>query len=535
MILRTIAEWTSSLRAESIPASVRMRVRAQVLSTLASAHAAVHSRAARAVFAAVAKWGEGTSPIVATGTRVGLHAALLANAASTMAFDYDDYLFLGHTGHSAVWTPLLLGAEGGDLLAAIVAANEVAGRLGAACFYGPQNGQLWSFIHLAGAAVAAARAMRLDAARTADALAIALSQPNYALYPGLMGCEAKLLTAATPAVAGLQAAQLAAEGLTGRHEVLDDPRGFLTAFSFHPQPHMLTGWGEAWVTDTLAVKPYPGCAYIDSTIDSIRDFLPMAGGRIAPEAVAAVNVDATLMTVAMNRMGQREGAFGPVDVNFSIPLSVAVTLLEGDLTAAALADENLARRRGEIVSIASKVRLRHDHALTEAMLAKVAETIGFDRMLGTAGWRDLLRIRRGMKRSLGGGTVTFGDLRPFLGMAPFTRFLFPPREVRSLSGVDFSQVTLPIAARVTLHTVDGKAYQGSRHVPRGAGTDVEDVAREKWRREAASLGAERVAEVERLVEGLGQTSARLLLDTSTRSTNTHECTRMEEQPPVAKG
>lgn len=522
MILRAIAEWTSSLRAESIPASVRMRVRAQVLSMLAAAHAGVHSRAARAVFAAVSKWGEGTSPIVATGARVGLHAALLANAASTMAFDYDDYLFLGHTGHSAVWTPLLLGAEGGDLLAAIVAANEVAGRLGAACFYGPQNGQLWSFIHLAGAAVAAARTMRLDAARTADALAIALSQPNYALYPGLMGCEAKLLTAATPAVAGLQAAQLAAEGLTGRHEVLDDPRGFLTAFSFHPQRHMLTGWGGAWVTDTLAVKPYPGCAYIDSTIDSIRDVLPMVGGRIATEAIAAVNVDATLMTIAMNRMGpqagllsQREGPFGPVDVNFSIPLSVAVTLLEGDLTAAALSDENLDRRRAEITSLASKVHLRHDHALTQGMVAKVAETIGLDRMLGTAGWRDLLRIRRGMKRSLGGGTVTLGDLKPFLGTVPLMRLLFPPREVPTLAGVDFSQVTLPIAARVTLHMTDGKAYQGSRHVPRGAATDVEEVAREKWRLEATSLGAERVSEVERLVEAIGQTSAGKILDAAT--------------------
>lgn len=144
--LLRIGAWASSLRVAALPDGVTRRVRAQVLSTLAAAHAAVHSKAFGVVARTVARWGRGESPMVASGARVGLHAALLANAAATVAFDYDDYLFLGHTGHSAVWTSLLLGAQLGarpeEILAAIVAANEVAGRLGAACFYGPQNGQL---------------------------------------------------------------------------------------------------------------------------------------------------------------------------------------------------------------------------------------------------------------------------------------------------------------------------------------------------------------------------------------------------------
>ncbi len=483
---------------------------------LAAAHAAVHSRAFGAVASAVAKWGPGDSPIVATGARVDLHASLLANAAASMAFDYDDYLFLGHTGHSAVWTPLLLGAQidaaPEDVLAAIVAANEVAGRLGAACFYGPQNGQLWSFIHLAGAAVAASRVMRLDAGRTAHALAIALSQPNYALYPGLMGCEAKLLTAATPAVAGLQAAQLAAEGLTGRLDVLDDPRGFLAHFSFHPQPHMLTGWGEAWVSETIAIKPYPGCAYIDAAIDAVRELLRTASGSVKPDQVTEVDVDATLLTLGMDRLGWRGGPFGPVDVNFSIPLSVSIALLEGDLTARSAGDEGLSRRRSEIEALAARVRLRHDPALTQGLLDHVAERIGIERMLGTAGWRDLLRVRRGMKRSLGDTTVGLREVFPFLKSIPLGHLLSPPSQAPSLSGVDFSQVTMPIGARVTLHTADGRAYQGFRHVPRGAGADFHEVALEKWRREAASLGPARVAEVERLVDDLEHTKPRLLLE-----------------------
>src|SRR6185295_12177540 len=97
-----------ALTLEGIPARVRARTRMQVLSVLASAHAALHARAARAVLRAVGRWGErGDLPIVASGERASLRSALLGNAACGMALDYDDYLFMGHTGHSAVWVPLL--------------------------------------------------------------------------------------------------------------------------------------------------------------------------------------------------------------------------------------------------------------------------------------------------------------------------------------------------------------------------------------------------------------------------------------------
>ena len=47
----------------------------------------------------------GRSTIVPTGETTSPHAAVYANAALSMAYDYDDYLFLGHTGHSAVCPP----------------------------------------------------------------------------------------------------------------------------------------------------------------------------------------------------------------------------------------------------------------------------------------------------------------------------------------------------------------------------------------------------------------------------------------------
>jgi 2-methylcitrate dehydratase PrpD len=185
------------------------------------------------------------------------------------------------------------------------------------------NGQLWSFIHLAGAACGAARVLGLDAARTADAVGIALAQPNYGLFPGFMGPGSKLLTAATPAGAGLGAAQLAARGLTGCRTILEDPGGFLRHFSFHALPQMLSGWGDAWVTETLAIKPYPGCAYIDTTIDALRDLLAESG-PLPVESIASVEVSASMLTMEMDRLSHEHedrAHLSPVNVNFNIPIN----------------------------------------------------------------------------------------------------------------------------------------------------------------------------------------------------------------------
>src|SRR6185436_7415592 len=79
----------------------------------------------------------------AKGERVPLHTACYVNAAASIAFDYDDYLFAGHTGHSAVLGALAFGeaagAAGADVITAQVVANEVGGRLGAALLLGPHN------------------------------------------------------------------------------------------------------------------------------------------------------------------------------------------------------------------------------------------------------------------------------------------------------------------------------------------------------------------------------------------------------------
>src|SRR5439155_23501209 len=144
----------------------------------------------------------------------------------------------GHTGHSAVWAARAFAGEGGRALAAQVAGIEVGGRFGAGLLLGPHNGQLWSSIHCAAAAIAAGVGLGLDGERLAHALAIALYQPPYGLWPGFMGPDSKLLTAAEPAVQGARAAMLAAEGVDGALGLVEERRGLLRHLSFAARPAM---------------------------------------------------------------------------------------------------------------------------------------------------------------------------------------------------------------------------------------------------------------------------------------------------------
>src|SRR5207245_6229790 len=125
-----------ALRQSGVPGSALARGRLQTASVLRARLPGAPSEPGAKVRAPAQRWGSGEdATIFPTGPRAPLHAACYVNAASSVAFDFDDYLFAGHTGHSSVLGALafgeMTGASGRDVLAAQVVGNEVGGRLGA--------------------------------------------------------------------------------------------------------------------------------------------------------------------------------------------------------------------------------------------------------------------------------------------------------------------------------------------------------------------------------------------------------------------
>jgi len=468
-----IAAWAAGLRLEDIPADVLRLGRDQRRSVLASIAASTRDGAARRVLEAVTGWAhDGPVALVGTDRQVSVDDAIYGAAALSMALDFDDYVCFGHTGHSGVLVPLMLaastGSPAGEQLVAQTIANEVEARLGGACLVGPLNGQLWSFIHVAGAALAAGRLLGLDAEVMANALAIALYQAPSATVPGFMAPDSKLLTAAEPTVAGLRAARLAAAGVTGPVDALEHPEGFLTAFADAPLPGMLGGLGEGWTTRTLCVKPYPGCAYLDTTVDALLSLGPPAA-----DDVREVVVEASLLTYEMDRMSRPyasvsgAGVPTPVTINFSVPWNVAVTLVAGELSPAQISDDWLAANSDELRSVASRVRLEHDWTLTRSTAEAFAALIPFGRVAGEAGLR---RLGTTMRRRRGGP-----ELRGL------HRMVWPPPDLTTMrsrrrfwdpSSVDAFAMTFPARVRVVANDGSERVAECAR--PRGgAGNTVE--------------------------------------------------------------
>ncbi len=498
--LESMAHWAVTLRYDDIPEHVRARTRLQIISMLAALHAARFSEDAAPVSRFVARYGRGgPCTVVGRRPRQTLEDAVLCNAAASMALDYDDYLCMGHTGHSAVLASWALaeqqGASTRQLLTTVVAANELGARLGASVLLGPQNGQAWGFVHNLAGAVAAARFFGLDAERSADALAIALYQPPFTLWPGFMGAGSKVLTAAQPCLAGIRAAQLAGEGLRGARGLLEAPRGFLESFAFAALPQVLGGLGEVWLSETLSYKLYPGCAYLDTAVDALlelrRAFASQHGRELTAADVGAIEVSANLLSLQMDQLASEHGGaagLSAAEVNFSLRLSLAVAIIAGQLQGREMGLAMLAGREAEIRALAARVQVVHDPALSGVVLDNFAGLFagaGF----GGLGPRAWLRVISGYSGQMGGMRLAAQLLRQ-LG----------PRWLRSAhrrpARTELADFRMLFPVRVRLKTVDAEVLQAARDVPEGAAGDpgqASAVAR-KFIAEAAPQLGEQAAE-----------------------------------------
>ena len=383
---------------------------------------------------------------------------------------------MGHTGHSAVPAAAAFADDPERALLAQVAANEVAGRLGAALFLGPHNGQFWASIHCASAAVAASVGLGLDADRTAHALAIALYQPPYGMWPGFMGPQSKLLTAAEPAAVGARAALLAADGVTGALDVIEHPRGVLASLSFAPRPAMFGALGRVWLTDTLAFKRLPGCAYLQSVGEAA-----LASGVERPRS-RAIEIEAGWLTCEMEELG-RGPDLTPIRVNFSATLTVAIALLAGRFTPAELEPGWLAEHEPEIRALAARIELRHDPALTAATLLGTSRRAP-RRDLGLG---DLLRIRRRLGDSTwtrptrprrAPGPAADRGLRRHLGRS--LRGRLRGRGGPRHRGIDTAALRMTFPSRLRIRLRDGSTRSSRAASPAPAG--VRSPSSGQWSR-----------------------------------------------------
>lgn len=485
--LQKIAEFIKGIKISSIPEEVKEEGKNQIFSVLGAVFAGASNPAAQKILRAIKTFsGKPTSTIMLSGEKTNLHYALLANCALSIALDYDDYLFAGHTGHSAVLVPLALAEitamNGKDLLCCQIMANELEGRLGASCLLGPQNGQLWSFIHTLGAVSIYAKAFGFNLQQIKDAIGIAFYQPNFSLFAGFMGSEAKLLTAAQPVLSGIMSAQLAGNGLKGEEHIFEDERGFWNYFTYIPLEFMMDDFYNVWLTSTLSFKIYPGCAYIDTPVDCAIKIVK--DKEIDYKEIEEVRCEGNYLTVKMDKISQKyiKGSSSlPNTLNFSIPYNVASAIINKELTPAQLTPSAISSPK--VWKLAEKVKIIHKPYYTHQIIKQMQELFDISSIIKSSNIFKLTLFKE----------VELKDLFNTLlatNLVELSSTLFSRRKKSGLKNLNPSLFKIPMGAKVIIKTKKGK-FSEEREIPEGAvGTPLSqkrDLCIKKFQKEAKSV------------------------------------------------
>ncbi|HWC27064.1 MAG TPA: MmgE/PrpD family protein [Solirubrobacteraceae bacterium] len=297
----------------------------------------------------------------------GLLERVAAAATAGHVLDFDDTYAPGLAHLSAATAPAAvvlgaeLGADVGAVLAAYAAGFEAMGALARSCHPALYDGG-WhptAVCAPAGAAVAAARLLGLDADRTRTAVAIGLLRAGG--LRAAFGSDAKALQVGLAAAAGVQAARLAAAGARADADAIAaGPAGFAAAFAA----------GAVSLDDVLSargaiddnwIKAYPCCLQTHAAIDAA---LAAAAERPSPARLGA------RLSVAVHPVSRRAAAFDAVsdglEAKFSIPYLTAYALLHGapGVDAFAAVDAGAAALAARIV-VRTDAALAPDEALLE--------------------------------------------------------------------------------------------------------------------------------------------------------------------------
>jgi len=367
-----IAQFVSALEYEDVPAEVRTRIKLLILDSIGCAlygadleWSRILQRTLGALDSTQACRVWGTSQMLSAP-----HAALI-NGTQVQGFELDDVHRQGVLHVGAVVLPALMaiaerrpGMTGREFLTSAVAGYEIGPRVGI-CM-GPEHiAQGWhsgATLGVFSAAAGAARALRLDPARTVHALGIGGTQAA-GLMAAQYGAMVKRMHAGRSSQSGLYGALLAEQGFTGIANVLESEYGgFCTTFSRSQHrfrlDELIAGFGIVWQTMGIALKFYACVGSNHTTLDAIRAI--RADRPFAPDDVERIVVHGSQVT--MDHVGWKYVPQGLTSAQLNLPYCVATLLLEGDCFVDQFTEDKVADPQR--MRLADKVQVAHDPEIT---------------------------------------------------------------------------------------------------------------------------------------------------------------------------
>ena len=359
-----LVDFTLGLRREDLDEEVLHQAKRRVVDSIAcalGAYTSPPSRIARRLAVRIA--GHGGARVFGSLVRTTLDQAAFANGVMTRYLDFNDSgLGGGHGSHPSDNLGGVLAvaesvhASGLDFLVALAISYEIQCRFMDSA---PFNQRGWDqpISGTMGCAMAAGRLLSLSREQLHQALALAVI-PNLCTMQSRAGTELSVwkgCAAANGARQGVFAAQLAMHGMTGPTDPFDGTYGLwaqTVGKRYEVQP--LGVPGRLAITQS-ALKRHPVRNSLQTPVEATLDlYRKMSPSEIADIAEIAVST----YKAVYKKTAEDAEQWAPLTretADHSMPAAVAVTLLDGALTA-----QSYSRERFRAPDVLALIKIRSD-------------------------------------------------------------------------------------------------------------------------------------------------------------------------------
>lgn len=335
---QVLAEYVNKISFSALPKEVVRKAKGIILDTLGCGIAGytLASHEFHWILDLVKEMGGNPqSTVFLEGMKTSAPQAALVNGALIHTIDFDDTHMgsISHLGASVVSTTLAmgekLGADGPSLIAAIVLAYEVAGRIGKTIM--PSHYKYWHPTGTLGTiatAVSSSKLLGLNTEQMEQAISLAADGASGMRYCIDFGDFSKSLHPGLSAWHGIMAAQIIRRGAVGPKGLLEYKSGFCEAYSDEPNLKALTeslGTFYEIANDSLKAFPTILCSHtpIQGTIKLMK------GKNLRLEDVDSIHFR---LTPTAPGQGMNYSPDSPLAARLSIPYCVAMAAAEGHIS-----------------------------------------------------------------------------------------------------------------------------------------------------------------------------------------------------------
>ncbi len=368
-VTETLAKYAVKTGFDDLPSEVVEQVKVATLNILGAALGGYPTRLAR-LHVKLAKdvgGGRPESTIIGDGSRITAPLAAYVNANLAFILDYEDMLYyILHPGHATVSSALAIGekveATGKDFITAVAVGYEVAGRIAISMQPSLKRGRkVWGEqYHPFASVVSAGKLLGLDGDQLEIGFGIAgtySTVPSAYKYFGKVDDTRPMrevkLGWGWMCMAGVFAALSAKEGFRGGYGILDGDEGFwiMAGSDRCDFERMTRGLGAEYMILDTEFKLHPSIGWNHPGYTGTKRLVEENG--IKPDDVERVFVKG----MGVDRLADFNPA-GMVDAMFSLPYTIATTILQEKLLPDMYSDERI--RDSRVQDLLKKITVEPD-------------------------------------------------------------------------------------------------------------------------------------------------------------------------------